>query len=79
MALGDRSGGGVPRSGLLPLVVRCDDNPEPPPTQPSFSWYKRSEYGLRAAVFFSAASVSGAFGGLLSVREACAVLGYPLT
>ncbi|KAL9713602.1 hypothetical protein Ac2012v2_003213 [Leucoagaricus gongylophorus] len=29
-------------------------------------WYKRSEFGLRAAVFFSAASVSGAFGGLLA-------------
>jgi hypothetical protein len=32
------------------------------------SWYKRSEYGIRAAVFFSAATVSGAFGGLLAVR-----------
>lgn len=30
------------------------------------SWYKRSEFGLRAAVFFSAATVSGAFGGLLA-------------
>lgn len=29
-------------------------------------WYKRSEFGLRASVFFSAATVSGAFGGLLS-------------
>ncbi|KAF8269774.1 MFS general substrate transporter [Lactarius quietus] len=29
-------------------------------------WYKRSEYGLRTAIFFSAASVSGAFGGLLA-------------
>jgi len=29
-------------------------------------WYKRSEFGLRAAVFFSAATVSGAFGGLLA-------------
>ncbi|THH26980.1 hypothetical protein EUX98_g7204 [Antrodiella citrinella] len=29
-------------------------------------WYKRSEFGIRAAVFFSAATVSGAFGGLLS-------------
>ncbi|KAG6811883.1 hypothetical protein H0H92_005409 [Tricholoma furcatifolium] len=29
-------------------------------------WYKRSEFGLRAAIFFSAASVSGAFGGLLA-------------
>ncbi|GAC93479.1 transporter [Pseudozyma hubeiensis SY62] len=29
-------------------------------------WYKRKEYGLRQSVFFSAATVSGAFGGLLS-------------
>ncbi|KJA23556.1 hypothetical protein HYPSUDRAFT_201281 [Hypholoma sublateritium FD-334 SS-4] len=29
-------------------------------------WYKRSEFGLRAAIFFSAATVSGAFGGLLA-------------
>ncbi|KAG6831616.1 hypothetical protein H0H87_004678 [Tephrocybe sp. NHM501043] len=29
-------------------------------------WYKRSEFGIRAAVFFTAASVSGAFGGLLA-------------
>ncbi|KAF8575199.1 MFS general substrate transporter [Ramaria rubella] len=30
------------------------------------SWYKRSEFGIRAAFFFSAATVSGAFGGLLA-------------
>lgn len=30
------------------------------------SWYKRSEFGIRAAVFFSAATASGAFGGLLA-------------
>ncbi|KZT38162.1 MFS general substrate transporter [Sistotremastrum suecicum HHB10207 ss-3] len=29
-------------------------------------WYKRSELGLRIALFFSAATVSGAFGGLLA-------------
>lgn len=29
-------------------------------------WYKRNEFGLRAAIFFSAATVSGAFGGLLA-------------
>jgi len=29
-------------------------------------WYKRSEFGLRIAIFFSAATVSGAFGGLLA-------------
>jgi MFS family permease len=30
-------------------------------------WYKRSELGIRTAIFFAAASLSGAFGGLLSV------------
>ncbi|KAK0501550.1 MFS general substrate transporter [Armillaria luteobubalina] len=29
-------------------------------------WYKRTEFGLRVAVFFSASTVSGAFGGLLA-------------
>ncbi|KAF8141496.1 MFS general substrate transporter [Boletus edulis] len=29
-------------------------------------WYKRSEFGVRIAIFFSAATVSGAFGGLLA-------------
>jgi len=29
-------------------------------------WYKRSELGLRAAIFTSATTVSGAFGGLLA-------------
>jgi len=39
------------------------------PVLTSFSsWYKRSEFGVRAAIFFSAATVSGAFGGLLAVR-----------
>ena len=30
-------------------------------------WYKRSEFGIRAAVFFSAAAISGSFGGLVDV------------
>ncbi|CZT08532.1 related to allantoate permease [Rhynchosporium graminicola] len=29
-------------------------------------WYRRSEFGIRAAIFFSAAAVSGSFGGLLA-------------
>lgn len=33
-------------------------------------WYKRTEFGIRAAVFFSAASISGAFGGLLAAAIA---------
>lgn len=39
------------------------------------SWYKRSEFGLRIAIFFSAATVSGAFGGLLAVCQLLARLG----
>lgn len=29
-------------------------------------WYKRSEFGIRAAIFFSAAAMAGSFGGLLA-------------
>ncbi|KAI1205321.1 MFS general substrate transporter [Annulohypoxylon truncatum] len=29
-------------------------------------WYRRSEFGVRAAIFFSAAAISGSFGGLLA-------------
>ena len=29
-------------------------------------WYKRNEFGIRAAIFFSAAAVAGSFGGLLA-------------
>ncbi|GAO47882.1 hypothetical protein G7K_2078-t1 [Saitoella complicata NRRL Y-17804] len=50
---------GVAEAGLFPGVtfyLSC--------------WYKRREYGLRAAIFFSAATVSGAFGGLLAAAIA---------
>ncbi|TVY45874.1 putative transporter [Lachnellula occidentalis] len=30
------------------------------------AWYKRDEFGVRAAIFFSAAALSGSFGGLLA-------------
>ncbi|KAL8648712.1 MAG: hypothetical protein Q9226_005887 [Calogaya cf. arnoldii] len=33
-------------------------------------WYKRNEFGIRAAIFFSAAAVSGSFGGLLAAAIA---------
>ena len=33
-------------------------------------WYKRSEFGIRAAIFFSAAAVAGSFGGLLAAAIA---------
>lgn len=29
-------------------------------------WYKRSEFGTRAAIFFSSAAIAGSFGGLLA-------------
>jgi hypothetical protein len=32
----------------------------------SSCWYKRSEFGIRAAIFFSAAALAGSFGGLLA-------------
>ncbi|KAF2682170.1 MFS general substrate transporter [Lentithecium fluviatile CBS 122367] len=33
-------------------------------------WYKRKEFGIRAAVFFSAAAFAGSFGGLLAAAIA---------
>ena len=29
-------------------------------------WYRRSEFGVRSAIFFSAAAIAGSFGGLLA-------------
>lgn len=46
---------GVTEAGLFPGVnyyLSC--------------WYKRREFGVRAAVFFSAAAIAGSFGGLLA-------------
>ena len=50
---------GVAEAGLFPGVnyyLSC--------------WYKRSEFGVRAAIFFSAAAVAGSFGGLLAAAIA---------
>lgn len=33
-------------------------------------WYRRDEFGIRAAIFFSAAAVAGSFGGLLAAAIA---------
>lgn len=33
-------------------------------------WYKRTEFGIRMAIFFSAAAVAGSFGGLLAAAIA---------
>ncbi|KAI9833490.1 MAG: hypothetical protein M1819_003648 [Sarea resinae] len=46
---------GVAEAGLFPGVnyyLSC--------------WYKRSEFGIRAAFFFSSAAIAGSFGGLLA-------------
>ncbi|KAL2607438.1 hypothetical protein R1flu_026011 [Riccia fluitans] len=50
---------GVTEAGLFPGVayyLSC--------------WYRKREYGLRAAIFLSAATLSGAFGGLLAAAIA---------
>jgi sugar phosphate permease len=50
---------GVAEAGLFPGVnyyLSC--------------WYKRSEFGVRAAIFFSAAALAGSFGGLLAAAIA---------
>ena len=73
---------GVFEAGLFPgvsyllswcvAVIALNSNSAP------FSWYKRSEFGIRIALFFSAASVSGAFGGLLAVCGTRNFLEIPL-
>ncbi|KAF1971395.1 MFS nicotinic acid transporter-like protein Tna1 [Bimuria novae-zelandiae CBS 107.79] len=42
-------------------------------------WYKRSEFGIRAAIFFSAAALAGSFGGLLAagIAQMGGVAGKP--
>lgn len=50
---------GVAEAGLFPGVnyyLSC--------------WYKRDEFGIRAAIFFSAAALAGSFGGLLAAAIA---------
>ena len=41
-----------------------------PQAQSSFSWYKRSEFGTRANIFFSTASISDVFCAFLAVSKA---------
>ncbi|KAJ9609686.1 hypothetical protein H2200_006014 [Cladophialophora chaetospira] len=42
-------------------------------------WYKRSEFGVRSAIFFSAAAIAGSFGGLLAwgISQMHGVAGRP--
>lgn len=62
-------GRSVPRCDLSLILVRLLPRlaQDTSIKQPYFSWYKRSEFGFRAAVFFSMATIAGAFGGLLAV------------
>jgi MFS family permease len=46
---------GLAEGGLFPGITYYLTN-----------WYRRHECGLRMAIFFSAATAAGAFGGLLS-------------
>lgn len=43
------------------------------------AWYLRSEFGIRAAIFFSAAALAGSFGGLLAagIAQMAGVGGKP--
>lgn len=43
------------------------------------AWYTRREFGIRAAIFFSAAALAGSFGGLLAagIHEMADVGGKP--
>jgi sugar phosphate permease len=69
MDVGRVRSGSLPGRELLSLLVCILFSLCTSSTHPVFtptSWYKRSEFGIRAAVFFSAATVSGAFGGLLA-------------
>lgn len=63
-------GGSLSWCQLLSFLVSNPNRLHPVTLIIAFSsWYKRSEFGIRAALFFSAATVSGAFGGLLAVRH----------
>lgn len=61
---------GVAESGLFPGVVYYLS-----------MWYQRKERQYRIALFFSAASLAGAFGGILAFvsDDECAVLAHSLT
>ena len=61
----------VPRISPHIWTAKSDRDIRPELTGVSRScWYKRSEFGVRAAIFFSAAAVAGSFGGLLAAAIA---------
>jgi hypothetical protein len=59
---------GISKCQLLPVMVSLSMNAQSKPqfTDYDHSWYKRSEFGIRAAIFVAAGTISGAFGGLLA-------------
>jgi|SRR5277367_2142817 hypothetical protein len=59
------------RSWIVSVLLFCVINSRFPGVQFYLScWYKRKEFGLRSAIFFSAAALSGSFGGLLAAAIA---------
>ena len=68
---------GVTEAGLFPGKYRCSPFLRSLTHSPIIGvnyylscWYKRSEFGIRAAIFFSAAAFAGSFGGLLAAAIA---------
>lgn len=66
---------GLFEAGLFPGMTFQINRPTRPLTQSNplsgcnfylSCWYKRSEFGVRSAIFFSAAAIAGSFGGLLA-------------
>ena len=53
------------------LFTVCNPSGTGPLTMTEVScWYRRTEFGIRSAIFFSAAALAGSFGGLLAAAIA---------
>jgi MFS transporter, ACS family, DAL5 transporter family protein len=57
---------GLTEAGLYPPSCGTSDHRFPGVQFYLSCWYKRKELGVRSAIFFSAAALSGSFGGLLA-------------
>jgi len=61
----------LPRYDVISVSLRIQDANSAQGVNYYLScWYKRSELGFRAALFFSAAALAGSFGGLLAAAIA---------
>jgi hypothetical protein len=77
MFVGLGRGGSVSGNSILPIVVSLLLSNLTPLAKskflvtfaPPISWYKRSELGSRIAVFFSAATIAGAFSVYITLRQ----------